>query len=89
MEAELTVAPKGTSNTENLDVAEEANIDEAITAEAKASNEMENYLKKERKTKSYKEKIDIDIENINTIEKRKKVNTKLRRSIYKVIQQYF
>ena len=38
LEAELTAAPKKTSNNENLEVAEEANVDEVITAEAKASN---------------------------------------------------
>ena len=30
-----------TSNTDNLAVAEEANVDEAVTAEAKAINDME------------------------------------------------
>ena len=37
MEAELTKAPKITSNTDNLEVDEEANVDEAVTVEAKAS----------------------------------------------------
>ena len=41
MEAELTGALKETSNTNNVAVAEEANVDEAITAEAKARNKME------------------------------------------------
>ena len=50
-----------------------ANSDESITAEAKADNETENYLKEERKTESYKETMNIDIENINTIENRYKV----------------
>ena len=45
MEAELTEAPKN-SNTENLAVAEEATVDEAFTAEANDSNEMEIDLKK-------------------------------------------
>ena len=40
MEDELTEAPK-TSNTENLAVTEEANVDEAVNIESKASNEME------------------------------------------------
>ena len=31
----------------------------------------------------------IDIENINTIEKRKNIYTKQWRTIYEVIQQYF
>ena len=34
--AELTGAPKK-SNTDNLEVDEEANVDEAVTVEAKAS----------------------------------------------------
>ena len=54
-------------------MAEEANIDEAITAE---SNEMEINLKDKQDTKVYEEKMDIDIENINTIYKRNKVYTK-------------
>ena len=33
--------------------------------------------------------MNIDIENINTIEKRNKLYTKLWRTIYEVIQQYF
>ena len=33
--------------------------------------------------------MEIDIENINTIEKRNKVYTKDRRTIYEVIQKYF
>ena len=40
LEAKLTGALKETSNTDNLAVAEEANVDEAITAESKAINEM-------------------------------------------------
>ena len=54
MEAEMTEAPKKTSNTENLAVAEEKNVDEAVTAESKASNKMEIYPKKERNKKAYK-----------------------------------
>ena len=53
------------SKTDNLAVTEEANFDEAITAEAKASNKMGIYLKEERKTQSYK-KMNIGIENITT-----------------------
>ena len=33
---------------------------------------MENYLKEEQNTKAYEEKMNIYIENINTIENRKK-----------------
>ena len=41
LEAKLSGAPEETSNTDNLEVDEEENVDEAVTAEAKASNEME------------------------------------------------
>ena len=40
MEAELTEASKMNSKTDNLAVTEEANVDEAINVEAKASNKM-------------------------------------------------
>ena len=71
-----------------MGLAEEENVDEAIAEEDKASNEMENDLKEEQKTESYKETINIDIENISTIEKKNKVYTKLWRTIYEVIQQH-
>ena len=45
LEAELNGAIKETSNTDNLVVDEDSNIDEAITAESKASNEMETVFK--------------------------------------------
>ena len=45
---------KKTSNTENLAVAEETNVDESVTAEAKASKNLEIDLKEERKKKPYK-----------------------------------
>ena len=50
-------------------VDEEANVDEAITAESKASNDIEIDLKDEHNTKAYKNTTKTDIENINTIEK--------------------
>ena len=49
---------------------------------------MEMDIKEERKTEGYKETVDIDIENINTIEKIHKVYTKIWGTIYEVIQQY-
>ena len=76
LEAELTGALKETSNTEDFAVAKEANMDEAITAKAKAINEMEIYLKDGQKTKAYEEKMNIDDKNMNTIENRNKVYTK-------------
>ena len=45
MEAELTGSTKETSNTEDLAVVEDANVDEAVTAEAKASNNTEIDIK--------------------------------------------
>ena len=75
LEAELAGSLKKTSNSDNLAVAEEANVDEAITVEAKASNEMEIDLKDEQKTKVYVKTTKIDIENINTTGKRNKVYT--------------
>ena len=56
LEADMTGSPKETSNTDNSAVSEEANVDESITSEAKASNEMENDLKDKQNKKSYKEK---------------------------------
>ena len=50
LEAGLTEAHKK-SNTDNLAVAEEANVDKAVTAESKASNKMEIDIKEEQKTK--------------------------------------
>ena len=41
LEANLTGAPIDSSDNENLSVAEQVNSDEAITAVAKDSNEME------------------------------------------------
>ena len=73
LEADLTGAPKQASNNDDVDLAEVSNANEDITAEAKASNEIENDLKEEQNKKSYKETMKIDIENINTIEKRHKV----------------
>ena len=71
-----------------MGLAEEENVDEAITEESKASNEMGNDLKEEQNTKSYKETINIDIENINTIGGKKYIqnygglSTKLYNNLY-------
>ena len=56
LEADMTGSPKETSNTDNSAVSEEANVDESITSEAKASNEMESDINDEQNNKSYKEK---------------------------------
>ena len=67
LESELTGTPKETSNTDNVDLAEQENVDKAITAEAKAIKDMENDIKEEQSTKYYKQTMNVDIENINTI----------------------
>ena len=46
-------------------MADDANVDEAISPEAKASNEMEIDLKYEQNAKSYEETMKMDIGNIN------------------------
>ena len=68
METELTEASEINSKNENSAVTIQANVDEAITAEAKAINDeaIPIYLQKELKTKSYKKTMKIDIENITT-----------------------
>ena len=43
------------------------NVDEAVTAEANDINDMENDLKEELNTKSYKDTMNIDIENNNAL----------------------
>ena len=46
-------------------------------------------IRKERKTKSYKETISQDISNIHTYKTRKKVNTTKLRPIYEVIDEAY
>ena len=61
MEAELTGEPNETSNNDNYAVAEEKNVDEAITEESKGSNEMEVDLKYKQNIEDYEETINIYI----------------------------
>ena len=75
-EAGLTGASIDALNTDYLEADEEENPDEYITTVSKAINQMEIDIKGEQNTKSYKETMNIDIENINTIEKRHKPYTK-------------
>ena len=79
VEAELNEASEINSKTDNSAVTEEANGDEAIPI----------YLQKERNTQAYKKEIKIDIENINTFEKRNKVYTTQWRTIYEVIEEAY
>ena len=67
------------SKNDNLAVTEEAEVDEAILV----------YIKKEQNTHTCKETMDIDIDNINTSEKRNKVNTIKWRHIYEVIDEAY
>ena len=76
LEAELTGSPIDASNPDNQAVAKEENADDAITAVAKARNETEIDIKEERNTEACRQTMNIDIENINTIEKRHKHYTK-------------
>ena len=62
-------------------MAEEANVDEAITAEAKARNDMEIDLKYEQNTKAYEETTKMDIEDINKLQNRNKIYTTRWRTI--------
>ena len=59
MEAELT---KTDSRPDNLEVSEDASVDEAVPID----------IRKERNTKAYKEKMSKDINNIDTYETRTK-----------------
>ena len=67
------------SKTDNLAVTEEVDVDEAIPI----------YHKKERNTQSYKEKMDIDIDKMNTYEPRNKVITMKWRPICEVIDEAY
>ena len=70
-------------------MAEETNVDKDVIAYAKVRNEMEIDLKEERKTQAYKEKMNIDIENINIFERRNKVYTTQCRRIYEFLESGF
>ena len=85
MESELTEASNINSKNDNSAVTEEENIDEAITAKTKASNNMEKFLKKNQNTQAYKDTTTIHIENNKILEKRNKVYTTQWRKIYEVI----
>ena len=50
LEAEFTGSSKKTSNTDDVAFSEVGNVDEAITAEDKAINDMENDIKEEQNT---------------------------------------
>ena len=89
LESDLTGSPIDASNADDVALDEVENSDEAITVESKSINEMKPDIKEEKNTKSYKETMNIDIENMNTIEKIHKVYTKRWRTIYEFIQQVF
>ena len=62
-------------------MAEEVNANEAITVVSKPSNEIEIDIIEERNKEAYRDTMNIDIKNINTIEKSHKPYTKLWRKI--------
>ena len=64
---------------DNLEVSGDASVDEAIPID----------LRKERGTEAYKDTMSKDIDNIDTYETRKKVNTTKWRPIYKVIDEAY
>ena len=66
-----------------------SNVDEAVTEEVRASNDIEIYIKDERNTRAYLKTMNIDIENINTFENRNKVYTTQWRKIYEFIEPEF
>ena len=76
MEAELM---KMDSIPENLAVSEDESFDEAVPTD----------IRKERKTKAYKETMSQDISNMDTYETRTKVNTTRWRPIYEVIDDAY
>ena len=76
LEENLIGKPIYALNPEDLAVSEEANSDKATTAVANANNELEIDLEEKQNTEAYKETMNIDIENINTIEERYKHYTK-------------
>ena len=76
MESELT---KTDSRPENLAVSEDASFYESVPID----------IKKEQNTESYKETMSKDINNIDTYETRKTVNTKKWRPIYEVIDKAY
>ena len=67
------------SKTGNLAVSEDANVDEYIPI----------CLRKEQIAQAYKETMSMDIENIDTFETRKKVNTIKWRPICEVIYEAY
>ena len=74
MEAELM---KMDSIPDHLALLEDESVDKAVPID----------IRKEIKTKAYKEKMSQDISNIDTYETRTKVNTTKWRPIYKVIYE--
>ena len=76
IEAELM---KMDSIPDHLAVSEDESVDEAVPID----------IRKERKTKAYKETMSQDISNMDTYETRTKVNTTKWRPIYEVIDKAY
>ena len=75
IEAELT---RMDSIPNHLAVSEDESVDEAVPIN----------IRKERKTKAYKEKTSQNIRNIDTYETRTKVNTTKCRPIYELVKMF-
>ena len=88
METELTEASKVNSKTENSAVTE-VNILMNPSLQKPMPYLDWNVSKKELNTQAYLKTMNIDIENINTFEKRNKVYTNKWRTIYEVIEPEF
>ena len=76
MKAEII---KMDSIPDNLALSEDESIDKSVPI----------YIRKERKTKTYKETMSQDINNIDTYETRTKVNTTKWKPIYEVIDETY
>ena len=70
---------KTDSRPESLAVSEDESVDEAVPID----------IRKERKTKGYKETMSQDINNIDTYETRTKVNTTKWIPLYEVIDETY
>ena len=88
MESELTEASEKTPQNDNLAVTEEVNVNEAITAESKASNKTEIGIQRGLKTKSYK-KMNIDIEKLTYLKIEKSIYNSMEDNLQSYIRSLF
>ena len=64
-------------------------VDEVTTSQSKDSNKMQVYIKEELKEEKDLKTINIDVDNIKSLKKKKKVYTTPWTKIYKVIELDF